>query len=204
MSGLNIITRQAVVVYQPQWPCIAVDAGLAYAMTHQMDIILAVGDFDSLPLPDDYHGSVVKFDAVKDQSDLELALLMVPKKYDVVHVYGGLGGRMDHTLVNLKLLYYRNYHFHLVLFDECNMLEVFQEGHYQLTVDPYQYLSFLSFERCQFSVSGVVYPLDHYWLNGDDTLPLSNQADGLVELTVHSGRLLVMKGNDYASTTTTH
>jgi thiamine pyrophosphokinase len=199
MNNLNVITGPAIVLNND--PVLAVDAGLAFALSKQMMIVLAVGDFDTLPVPQNYHGPLVQFPSEKDQSDLELALNLVPPAYDNVTVYGALGRRMDHTLVNLKLLYYRDYHFRLLLVDEWNQVEVFHEGTYQLVISPFKYLSLLTFESCRISVSGVLYPLVDYCLMANDTLPLSNQAVDQVVLTVHQGRVLVMKGRDYATTT---
>lgn len=82
---------------------IAVDAGFAHLESVGVVPDMAVGDFDSL-------GYVPKCKRVsrhpvkKDKSDMELALEKAVKfGYEDLVVYGGLGGRLDHTLANLQL-----------------------------------------------------------------------------------------------------
>ncbi len=68
------------------------------------DILL--GDFDSLSMPRDFDGIVVKHDSVKNASDGELA---VRYAHDALHAdelvfYGVSGGRLDHMLCNLAVM----------------------------------------------------------------------------------------------------
>lgn len=82
---------------------IAVDGGLAHldAIGRKPDV--AMGDFDSLGyVPKGMR--VARFSSNKDKSDMELALDRAKsRRFDDVYVYGGLGGRLDHTLANLQL-----------------------------------------------------------------------------------------------------
>lgn len=64
-----------------------------------------VGDFDSLGyVPDPVHDGI--YPAEKNFTDGEIALLeLMEKGVDQIEIYGGGGGREDHFLGNLHLLY---------------------------------------------------------------------------------------------------
>lgn len=82
---------------------IAVDGGLAHLKDAGVEPDMAIGDFDSLGyVPTGMR--VTRFSPDKDKSDMELALRRAKSmRYEDVYVYGGLGGRLDHTLANLQL-----------------------------------------------------------------------------------------------------
>ena len=78
----------------------------AYAWAHgRVRIDKTVGDFDSLGyIPDPPPDEV--YPAEKNFTDGEIALLeMLSDGIDDIAVYGGFGGRQDHFLGNLHLLY---------------------------------------------------------------------------------------------------
>lgn len=79
---------------------VAVDSGLVHVQTAGVAPDVVLGDFDSLGY---VPGNALVHPAIKDKSDLELALDWVCEEgaTDVV-VYGCLGGRMDHTLAALQ------------------------------------------------------------------------------------------------------
>jgi thiamine pyrophosphokinase len=68
-----------------------------------------VGDFDSLPARLlDYFvergARLHRHPPAKDETDLELALLLAARDSDEIVVLGALGGRVDHALANMLLL----------------------------------------------------------------------------------------------------
>lgn len=83
---------------------IAADGGLDHMRRAGLRPAVIIGDFDSLPgdPPDD--ARVVRLPAEKDDTDL-LAALKVGWQRGIreFHIYGGLGGRLDHTVANLQL-----------------------------------------------------------------------------------------------------
>lgn len=83
---------------------IAVDAGFAHleAVGRVPDIV--VGDFDSLGyVPKGVR--TARFSPHKDQSDMELAVARAKSmRHEALYVFGGLGGRLDHTLANMQVL----------------------------------------------------------------------------------------------------
>lgn len=89
---------------------IAADSGLALAAALGRHVDVVVGDLDSVD-PADLEravaaGAVVeRHDPDKDMTDLELALgAAAARGARRVHVAGGVGGRLDHTLANALCL----------------------------------------------------------------------------------------------------
>ena len=81
---------------------IAADGGYLHCREAGLVPDLLLGDFDSLDaLPGDT--DVERFPVDKDDTDSMLAMkLGLEKGYRTFHLYGGTGGRMDHTLANLQ------------------------------------------------------------------------------------------------------
>lgn len=82
---------------------IAVDGGFAHLEAIGVKPDMAVGDFDSLGYVPNAR-RVAKYPAEKDASDMELAMQKaVNFHYDDLVIYGGIGGRLDHTIANMQL-----------------------------------------------------------------------------------------------------
>ena len=65
-----------------------------------------IGDFDSLPYAPFPSPSEI-YPSEKDYTDGEIALRkLISKGFKQIEIYGGSGGREDHFLGNLQLLYY--------------------------------------------------------------------------------------------------
>ena len=83
---------------------IAADGGLRHLEDQGLRPDLIVGDFDSLgraPQGD----NVLRHPVEKDDTDMLLAVRMgLDRGYGTFVLYGGLGGRLDHTLANLQTL----------------------------------------------------------------------------------------------------
>ncbi len=85
---------------------IAADGGLTYLAQSGIRADIVVGDFDSLKGRPD-HPNVIELPKEKDDTDLFFALKCGWKRgYREFHIYGGTGGRADHTLANLQSLLY--------------------------------------------------------------------------------------------------
>ena len=86
------------------------DGGLRHVLACGRVPDLLLGDLDSVD-PDEVTNleslgvEVKRFPVEKDESDLELALMMaVDRGFETLTLAGILGGRLDHTLANLNLL----------------------------------------------------------------------------------------------------
>jgi thiamine pyrophosphokinase len=82
---------------------IAADGGFAALKRAGITPHVTVGDFDSLPeAPPE---NAVKLPRCKDVTDMFAALeIGMERGCAVFHLYGGAGGRLDHTLANIQLL----------------------------------------------------------------------------------------------------
>ena len=95
---------------------VCLDGGYDIARAQGISPHLWLGDFDSLqgPLPDEGEASggeeapsmeIRRYPPEKDYTDLELAFRVLdPEKTPDLLVIGGLGGRLDQTLVNVQML----------------------------------------------------------------------------------------------------
>ncbi len=89
---------------------IAADGGARVARQAKLDVDQFVGDGDSIRPNDrtwleNKNAELSWHPVEKDQTDLELAFdLALENKPKSIHVFGGWGGRSDHTLSNLFLL----------------------------------------------------------------------------------------------------
>ncbi len=91
---------------KPQDYVIAADGGFDYLTEIGLRADAVLGDFDSVTtseLPSDS----IRFPREKDETDMMLAVrLGLEKGYREFAIYGGLGGRLDHTLANIQILIY--------------------------------------------------------------------------------------------------
>jgi thiamine pyrophosphokinase len=86
---------------------IAVDGGLRYCKAMGIQPTLIIGDFDSAPkdLLDEYAVPKIALKIEKDETDLEVAIKH-EMNLGALHltIFGGWGGRIDHSLTNALLL----------------------------------------------------------------------------------------------------
>ncbi len=83
---------------------IAADGGYTYLMQMGIEPDVLIGDFDSLNLIPE-HRNLIRHSPIKDDTDMALAAAYGAKEgYQKFILYGGLGGRLDHTMANLMLL----------------------------------------------------------------------------------------------------
>ncbi|KFI90500.1 thiamin pyrophosphokinase [Bifidobacterium ruminantium] len=85
---------------------IAADGGYDHAQTSGIDVDFLVGDFDSItgtrPTNDDH---TIALPTEKDDPDL-LSAMKIGWRHGArtFHIYGALGGRIDHTIANIQLV----------------------------------------------------------------------------------------------------
>ena len=83
---------------------IAADGGLRHLEDQGLRPELIVGDFDSLGrVPEGEN--ILRHPVEKDDTDMMLSVrTALDRGYDTFVLYGGLGGRLDHTYANLQTL----------------------------------------------------------------------------------------------------
>jgi thiamine pyrophosphokinase len=85
---------------------IAADGGFDYLERLGLRADVVLGDMDSV-ISHDLPSDVLRYPAEKDDTDMMLAVkLGLEKGYSEFAIYGGLGGRLDHTLANIQALSY--------------------------------------------------------------------------------------------------
>lgn len=196
VSGFNPIIKESYDAF-----LIGVDKGCLLLAQRNIQVDVGIGDFDSITndefkIVQNNCKQVIKLNPVKDDTDLEHALKFAKDNgYDEIEIYGALGGRQDHNLLNLKLLYL--YKMNICLYDKKNKIYCLSEGEYAIKKDDYKYISLFSFEKCKISIKGTVYELDNVELSIEDNYTTSNEiAKDECMLTIHKGRLLIIQTND--------
>jgi len=85
---------------------IAVDNGFNYLMSMGVRIDLVVGDFDSYGGGIPPHPNVIVLKQEKDDTDMLAAINIGKSKgYKNFCLYGGIGGRISHTMANIQCLH---------------------------------------------------------------------------------------------------
>ena len=88
---------------------IAADGGYMSAVELGIEPNVIVGDFDSSDMPDGIGAHIVKLNPDKDDTDMLAAVkLGLRRGYTTFVLYGGVGGRLDHTVANFAALSYLN------------------------------------------------------------------------------------------------
>ena len=89
---------------------IAADGGFDYLEKLGLRADIVLGDFDSV-LSSELPPDSLRYPPDKDDTDMMLAARLGLKKgYREFIIYGGLGGRLDHTLGNIQVLTYLSRH----------------------------------------------------------------------------------------------
>lgn len=85
---------------------IAADGGYLYLHEQNIRVDMIIGDMDSLSIKPS-HPNLVVLPKEKDDTDMLAAITYgLEMGYRVFHLYGGTGGRLDHTLANIQCLAY--------------------------------------------------------------------------------------------------
>ena len=89
---------------------IAADGGYDYLIRLGLRADVVLGDFDSVTSPDLWDDAICEkltYPPEKDDTDMMLAIkLGLSRGYREFAIYGGLGGRLDHTIANIQSLSY--------------------------------------------------------------------------------------------------
>lgn len=161
---------------------IAADGGLLHTEAYGIKPNLAVGDFDSLgTVPEGVE--TLRFPVMKDDTDMALAVKEgLARGCDSFFLFGGTGGRLDHTLANMALvlsLAKRGISAYLV--GKEGVVTVLCGGEcFEFSQTCEGILSvFAASEVCEgVSIEGLLYPLCNGTLLQDKALGVSNHFVG--------------------------
>ena len=173
---------------------IAVDGGYEYLKENRIDLV--VGDFDSLSYVPE-HPNVIALKPEKDETDMIVALKEGLKKgYEIFYIYGGCGGRIDHTYANIQsLAYLADHHARGYLFHENQVITMLQNDSITFHSDRKGYVSVFAYgEKAEgVTIQGLKYPLENAVLCDSFPLGVSNEFTGeTAEISVQKGRLFVI------------
>lgn len=174
---------------------IAADGGYEHCLSTGLRPHLLLGDFDSIPsLPS--QETIQQFPVEKDDTDTMLALKTgLSMGFRTFHIYGGTGGRMDHTIANLQALsFLAHENAQGFLYDEGFVFTALRNG--SLRLPPRNQGIFSIFclgpDAHGVSIQGAQYPLQHGTLSSTFPLGVSNHFLGEpVEIRVEDGCLLI-------------
>ncbi len=186
-----------------QGDCIGVDRGAFFALTHNIPLAFAVGDFDSITqeeksaLFDVYKSRWVELPKAKDQSDAEAAIrFAIEQGYTSIILLGGIHGRQDHFFSLLQLLHvFADYPIQIM--DSQHLIRVLQPGLYELE-KTHNYFSLFAIEEAMISIENAVYPLQAKRLETHHPLGLSNTwlKNQSAKILVQSGLVLLFLTKD--------
>jgi thiamine pyrophosphokinase len=174
---------------------VAADGGARHAGPLGLRVDVIVGDMDSVErLPP--HAEAHKTPAEKDETDLELALLLaVERGASWIRIIGATGGRLDQTLGNVMLLALPALHGVDVRLVSGKQTAWLFEGHAVIEGSPGDTLSLLPFggEAVGVLTEGLAYPLRRETLRTGPARGMSNVFEGRrAEVWVERGLLLAV------------
>ena len=175
---------------------IAADGGYLFLEKEGISIDLIVGDFDSLGyIPK--HNNVKKFPCEKDETDMMIAIQEgMDRGYEEFKIYGGLGGRLSHTLANIQLLSYLANNGKIgYLIDKQTVMTVIRNNKLRLEKQNSQYISIFSVDQVAkgVTITGLKYTLHNGSLSNDIPLGVSNEfQEEQVEIIVDDGSLCII------------
>ncbi|MBQ8814707.1 MAG: thiamine diphosphokinase [Lachnospiraceae bacterium] len=201
MTGTCVIVgagniAESEVIVNPEDYVIGADGGMDYLKRHGIRADMALGDFDSLGYVPEHHNLVVH-PVMKDDTDMMLAVKAgLARGYRKFRLYGGLGGRLDHTLANLQTL--------ICLAEQGAEAQLIGEG-VRITAIHNGKISFdashegiisvfcLSGKAEGVWIRGLKYPVEDVELTSDRPLGVSNEFVGVEsEIGVRAGTLIIL------------
>lgn len=157
---------------------IAADGGYVTCQKYGITPDLLLGDFDSLETVPDFE-KIIRVPVEKDDTDTFLAAKHAMEKgCRTFHIYGGTGGRLDHTLANLQLLVWLSMReARGFLYDQNFVYTAVTNGSVTISQEkPWGLLSVFCMGRDARGVTetGVQYPVSDMTLTAEFPLGVSN------------------------------
>lgn len=200
---LRAITPDIIRLAEPgMW--MGVDRGAYEMVKHGIDFTIAVGDFDSVSQAEYVairtHSDVHKLPKNKDMSDFEYALKVAKERQATsIDVYGALGGRIDHELMNIHALMHPDFlDMKIRLINDQNLIEALNVG--ETTIYHTRSMTYVSFvpmvDKTTVSLRGLKYELNEHTLNFGETLTVSNEFVTSSAVVVTDHPLFVIQSKD--------
>lgn len=182
---------------------IAADGGYRYLQQMGIYPDLVLGDFDSL-LEKPQHAHLIELPAEKDDTDMLYALKVgLEKGFQTFYLYGGMGGRFDHTIANLQSLAFLSRHGAAgFLFGKEDVTTVLNSPSVCFDSGAEGYFSLFSFgEHCEgVCIRGLKYELENASLCHTFPIGTSNEfIQKESEITIAKGMALLVFGQQNLS-----
>lgn len=179
---------------------IAADGGYDHLVSMGLRADVALGDFDSITsyeVWDDPGCEKITYPPEKDDTDMLLALkLGLSKGYREFVIYGGLGGRLDHSLANMQALtFLAEQGVRGTLYHEDYAITVIHNDSFILPKDITGYVSVFSLSDTSHNVTirGLKYEVEGITLTNAHPLGVSNEATGKKGfISTENGTLLIL------------
>lgn len=173
---------------------IGVDKGAYIAAINNIEMDIAIGDFDSIQPEmmttiEKYSKKIIKLNSIKDFTDTNEALGLCDSNDDI-YILGGIQGkRIEHFYANIIELKNNS---NLKMIDDYSLIETKSQSF--IPRSDYKYISFFSIENESIiSLRGFSYNLNDYLLKENDPLCISNEINSLNPyVEIKKGRLLVI------------
>ena len=175
---------------------IAADGGYKAATEAGLQPSVVIGDFDSSAPPENAGAHIIKLNRDKDDTDMLAAVKFgLRRGYKTFVIYGGTGGRLDHTYANFSTLSFLNaYDARGYLIDKDSVATVITDCKITLPKNIHGTVSVFAYGG---NASGVTYKNLSYILENAELTPefplgVSNATVGKsAEISVKHGSLLI-------------
>lgn len=174
---------------------IAADAGFLKLEKYKIRPHIVLGDFDSLKeIPD--CDEIIKHPARKDDTDTLLAVKVgFERGFSRFVIYGGTGGRLDHTIANLQTLnFIAEKGGQGFLCGSDFTATALKDSSVQFTDKAKGNISVFSVtNECEVTIKGLLYPLKNKKLTPNFPLGVSNEFIGeKAEIKITKGTALII------------
>ena len=178
---------------------IAADGGYDYIQSAGIRADVLIGDFDSLGALPKYQNDnmiIQRLPKEKDQTDMLAALQYgLERGFSDFHMYGGTGGRLDHTIANIQCLAYLVNHGARGYLHDGGSVATAMTGELRLAARKRGMISIFALGASADGVwlRGLKYELENARLSADFPLGVSNEFTGQnVYIQVERGILLIV------------
>lgn len=186
--------------------CIAVDAGYEYCKLLEITPDYILGDFDSIgekeaenvaEIAKTEEDKVIILPVEKDDTDMLAAIkLGLAEGYQSFRIYGGMGGRIEHTIANIQcLLYLKEHNAVGYLMDGTGMILVAKEEEISFQDSMEGYMSLFSMgDRATVSIENMKYLLKEREITNSFPIGISNEfiLGKKGKVTVHKGAVVMI------------
>ncbi len=195
-------------VTKEDWKWIGVDRGAIRLLNYGIEPILALGDFDSITQVEleqlkERVQDVRQFPAEKDETDTEIAVKTAFFEFspDEVTIYGATGGRLDHLLNNLWLVFQPTFYPYISkikIVDNKNSVSYFIPGTYELEKEKDKnYLAFICLTPVEkLTLTNVKYELSEMDILYPHSLASNEFSDERAQFSFKKGLMAVIQSKD--------